>query len=138
MSSMTRVQLAVLLLIVAPFVLGTPALAAGAQCWDLVCMAVPPDGDAAASGFVKLFKVHGDLPHGYVGDVTVSCQGLTPRATYLVQVSTGVAGGGMDVPATKLGTAQVTFSQLPVQGIMQPSVIVSRAGDNPVTVLRSP
>ena len=138
MSSMKRVQLVILLLIVALFVLDTPALAAGARSWDLVCVAVPPDRDAAASGFVKLSKVHGDLVHGYVGEVTVSCQGLTPGATYLVQVWTGVAGGGKYVPATKRGTAQVTFSQIRVQGIGLVWVVVSRAGDSPVTVLQSP
>ena len=138
MSSMKRVQLVILLLIVAMFVHGTPALAAGPFFLDLVCVAVPPDRDAAASGFEKVSKVHGDLVHGYVGDVTVSCQGLTPGATYFVHFSTGIAGGGMYVPATKRGTVQVTFSPIRVQGIGPVWVVVSRAGDSPVTVLRSP
>ncbi len=55
MFSITRVRLAVLLLIVAPFVLGTPALA-GSRNWqgDLVCVANSSDQDY---GTVRLHKV---------------------------------------------------------------------------------
>jgi hypothetical protein len=137
MSSITRARLAVVLLIVAPFVLGTPALA-GSRNWqgDLVCVVDSTDQDYGASGFTKLFNVHGDWTHGYFGDVTVGCQGLTPGATYVVEVFTGADQAWVQFAATKRGTGQLTVSRLYLgMGVMPPVVVVERAGDVPVRVL---
>ena len=77
MSSMKRARLVVVLLIVAMFVHGAPAIAGagtagfGTSCaWPFHLTETPP-----RPGFAKLSKVHGDDPHGYFGDVTVSCRG---------------------------------------------------------------
>ena len=132
MFSMTRVRLAALLLFVAGV---CPAYAGGPV--DLVCVAGPTDQDSGASGFFRLFNVQ-KTRYGTFGDVTVTCKGLTPGATYQVGVwgwdyyRQMFSGGHSYVVATTRGEAKVTIRWLPS---LMVSVSVSRAGDVPVGVL---
>jgi len=76
MSSMKRVRLAVVFLIVAALLAGTPALA-GTHNVKLTPTGVEP----SASGQARLAETTGLYPNFY-GHLSVSCKGLTPGATY--------------------------------------------------------
>ena len=134
MFSMTRFRLAVLLLFVAG---ACPAYAGGPV--DLVCVAGPTDQDYGASGFFRLFNVQ-KTRYGTFGDVTVTCKGLTPGATYRVEAwgwdiyRQMSSGGAADVVATTRGEGKVTIRWVPS---LMVGVLVSRAGDVPVRVFQS-
>jgi hypothetical protein len=91
---MKRVRLAVVLLIAAALVAGTPALAAKRKPKPithevpLTCVADPADPDYGASGVATLTVEWSYFETFYglweQGNLSVSCCGLTPGVTYTV------------------------------------------------------
>ena len=79
MSSMKRVRLAVLFLIVAALVAGTSALAGPVELANT-------GTEETASGEAKLLHVWGNPWTYYTADLTVTCKGLRPGKTYYVLV----------------------------------------------------
>ena len=82
MRSMKRVSLAVLFLIAAALVAGTPALAVGAGPTErrvLTCVVDETDPDYGASGVAKFSDLKAWFP-----TLQVTCNGLTPSAVYEV------------------------------------------------------
>ena len=75
MRSMKLFQLAVLFLIAAAVLAGTPALAA------TNAKLTPTGVEPSASGQARLAETTGLYPNFY-GHLSVSCRGLTPGATY--------------------------------------------------------
>ncbi len=134
MSSVTRVRLAVVLLILAG-----ACLTYAAPGGELVYVAGPTDQDFGARGYAKEVSVQKDR-FGTVGDVIVSCTGLTPGAKYHVEVFGQDAWGGRSSQgaagfvATTRGQGKVTIRQ--VRCDMGPVVLVNRAGDVPVRVFQ--
>ena len=89
MSSMKRVRLAVVFLIAAALLAGTPAIAAKPSSTNLTCVvADPTDPDYGASGVAKLTVKwsYFEMFNGFwqQGSLSVSCRGLTPGETYTV------------------------------------------------------
>jgi hypothetical protein len=115
MGSMKRVELAVLLLIVAAFLAGTPA---DAGTWISL---TPTDPEGTASGEYGEQRVHWEGLDLYA-DVTVRCKGLTAGATYDVWMwysywdpiwgNTTWYGIAATFVATKQGTGQVSLDHL--------------------------
>jgi len=95
MCSMKRVQLAVLFVIAAALVAGTPALAAKRKPKPithdvpLTCVADPADPDYGASGVAKFSDLEACFP-----TLQVTCKGLTPSAVYKVWCFTWDPGYG--------------------------------------------
>jgi hypothetical protein len=86
MDPMKRLRLAVLFLVVGALLAGTTASVKGA---DFVLLPVGDEPGASGTASVKWRKApdaEGASPksHEYVGDLSVSCQGLTPGATYRI------------------------------------------------------
>ncbi len=91
MSSMKRVRLAVLFLIAAALLAGTPALAAGGI--KLVPTAVEPDASGQA-WWGKAYVVYaGANGIQYAAPVRVTCHGLTWGETYYVYCLVDQVGG---------------------------------------------
>ena len=113
MRSMKRVPLAVLFLIAAALLTGTPALAAGGL------KLVPTGVEPGASGQVWWSKAHivGVSEYGitYLASVSVTCRGLTPRETYYVYLGGwGPVGEPFIASKTGTGSARYTISYLNV------------------------
>jgi hypothetical protein len=85
---MKRARLAVLFLIVAALLAGTPALASTHN------VKLTPTGvEPGASGQARLAETTGFYPNFY-GHLSVSCKGLTPGATYYFWASAPHLYGG--------------------------------------------
>jgi hypothetical protein len=111
MSSLTRIRLAVLFVIVAALLGGAAAVAGAAagKC-SLSCVVDKTDPDYGASGVAVLEnrKVLYYDPYRdqrvYAADVHVTCSGLTPRTTYMMHYNQYV----VDFTADDLGNGTAT------------------------------
>ncbi len=125
MCSMKPGQVAVLFFVVTVLLAGRPALAGESTTTTLSCVADQTDQDYGASGTASLsnIKYHYvwagpfDYYSYYSGALTVTCQGLTPGATYWV----GPPGDAFSAAftASKSGTGGVKewvafYADLPV------------------------
>ena len=110
---MKLVRLAVVLLVAAALMAGTPALAEGPIHATLTCVADDTDQDYGASGTMSLGNVKlnyvwagpFDYYSYYSAALTVQCKGLTPGASYSVIVNGGNFTAAFT--ASKTGTGGV-------------------------------
>ena len=128
MNPMKQLQVVVLLVIAAALLGGTRADAAP---WRKL---TPTGAEPGASGdYCVRHMVWAGAT--YYGDVAVRCAGLTPGATYHVEVWDVVpfAGyvpvAGASFAATKKGTGQVTVEGVEFWMLGPPYVVVRSAGD---------